>query len=107
MCFEECANIFGTSKINPFRTKFMLSLHAAADARGFHFTEVYKIGACTINLSSRTKFFLRLNTSVFMNMCAHDLSLEATISISLKLIFVKSFNIFTKKFPEIVAFVVY
>ena len=93
MCFDECTN-----KINPFRTKFMLSLHAAADARGFHFTEVYKTGACTINLSPRTMFFLHLNTSVWMNMCVHNLSFEATVSVSLKLIVVKSFNIFIKQF---------
>ena len=85
----------------------MLSLHAAADARGFHFTEVYKTGACTINLSSRTMFTLHLNTSVWMNICIHNLLLEATFSTPLKVIVVNSFNTFTKHFPEIVAFVVY
>jgi hypothetical protein len=95
--------------MNPCHTKFMLSLHAAADARRFHLTEVYKTGGCTINLSSRSMFILHLNTPVLMNICENNFSWVAAISLQLKPTVVNSFNIhvFMKHFPETVAFMLH
>ena len=92
------------SQMNSFHTKFMLSLYAAADARGFHLTEDYKIGTYTIILSSRSVFILHLNTSVLMNICINNLSLQS--SFLLKITLVNGFDIFIIHFPEIVAFCV-
>jgi hypothetical protein len=92
--------------MDPFHINLMLSLHAAADSKAFHLTEDYKIEARNIILSLYI-FFLHLNTSVLMNICINHMSMEATIFYNFKMVIVNSFNIFTTKCPEIVAFVVY